>query len=166
MTSTLYEFGYQLQRFDGFKLIVAFIIPIAFWIFPERLKKTKREIKIASMVVAKCLSIGFLILFLWAFFILPVENYREIKKNIESGNVSMVEGEVCYLQTPSDSKDGMESFEINGIAFYYSGKENYGYCKLRCAGGVIQGNGQKLRITYYVLPKTNEKTICKIEAIQ
>jgi hypothetical protein len=93
----------------------------------------------------------------------------EIKNSIESGNVCIVEGEVCNFQSPSSSWKGheIESFDINGITFSYAGDANYGYCKFRCDGGVIQGNGQKLRITYYVhTPTDEEKTICKIEAIQ
>ena len=49
--------------------------------------------------------------------------------------------------------------------FCYYGTENYGYSKFLCNGGVVTGNGQKLRITYCENPFNGELVICYIEKL-
>ena len=92
----------------------------------------------------------------------------KIKQNINTGNIYIVEGEVSNFHTPGSSFGGhdSESFSIGNVNFCYYGTENYGYCKFLCNGGVVTGNGQKLRITYCNDPLTDELVICYIEKLE
>ncbi len=161
MESTLYEFGFHIHWNDCLK-ILAFIFPILIWFFSETLDNIK-WIRIALKLSSICITI-FLV---WSLYIYPIVEYYKIRNDIAAGNVYVVEGEVSNFDTPTTSLWGhvTESFSINEIEFSYSGTENYGYNKLRCNGGVIEGNGQKLKITYYIPAHTYIKIICKIESV-
>ena len=152
----LYEFGFQIHLSDIFKVLI-FILPVCMFLFSSRFEKVIRLIIIA---LACFVSVFVLIV----FYIQPICSYCEIKQNIARGDVYTVEGEVSDFETPEDSFGGhnSESFTINNVEFSYYGTENYGYSRFLCNGGVVTGNGQKLRITYCNDPLTDELVICSI----
>lgn len=156
----LYEFGFQIHILDVFKVLI-FILPFCMFLFSSRFKKIIRLIIIA---LACFISIFFLIV----FYIQPICSYWEIKQNIATGDVYTIEGEVSNFETPEDSLGGhnSESFTIDNIEFCYYETENYGYSKFLCNGGIVTGNGQKLRITYCNDPLTDELVICYIEKLE
>lgn len=157
----LYEFGYQFRLLDIFKVLF-FILPFCLYMFSSCFDK--KIIRLIVIVFASLLSIFFLII----FFARPIFSYVEIKQNIDKGNVYIVEGEVSEFDTPDNSFGGhdSESFTIDNVKFCYYETENYGYSKFLCNGGVVTGNGQKLRITYCKDPYTDEVVICYIEGTQ
>ncbi|MGM9645268.1 MAG: hypothetical protein ACI3XS_01065 [Eubacteriales bacterium] len=159
MGSNLYEFGFQLHWSDLLK-ILPFILPIVIWFFSCTFDNKKW-----LRLVLKAVSIGFTVFIVWSLFIDPLIQYRKICVAIENGETSVVEGEVCNFESPSSSLGGhaTESFSIGDVRFSYSGTENYGYCRLLCNGGVVEENGQKLKIVYYTDPKTKINTICSID---
>lgn len=154
----LYEFGYQFHILDIFKVLF-FILPFCLYIFSSCFDN--KIIRLIIVVLALFLIIFFLVM----FCVKPICSYMKIKQNIDTGNIYIVEGEVSDFNTPESSFGGhdSESFTIDDVNFCYYGTENYGYSKFLCNGGVVTGNGQKLRITYCNDPFTDELVICYIE---
>ena len=154
----LYEFGYHFHILDIFKGLF-FILPFCLYLFASCFDSKK--IRLLCFVFAVFLTVFFLVM----FYVMPISSYIKIKKNIDTGNTYTVEGEVSNFSTPENAYGGhdSESFTINNVNFCYYGTENYGYSKFMCNGGVVTGNGQKLRITYCENPFTGELVICYIE---
>ena len=159
MEGSLYNFGFHVHWQDLFKVLLL-IFPGVIWLFSSIFDNQKW-----LRVTVRVTSIGLAVFIVWQFFINPIVQYNCIKREVREGNVYSVEGEVTDFASPTSSWGGHvnESFNIDGVSFSYSGTENFGYNKLNCNGGVIEGNGQKLRITYYVIPHSDRKVICKIE---
>ena len=162
MESSLYEFGFHLHWNDLFK-ICAFFLPMMIWLISGCIEDHKW-----FRILIKALSVCLAVFVLWSLFILPVAQYQTIKKEIAQNKILVVEGEVVDFNTPQSAMGGhvIESFRIGDVFFVYSNTENYGYCQFFCNGGVISGNGQKLKIEYYTDPVTGERTICNIYEIQ
>ncbi len=154
----LYEFGYQFHILDIFK-VLCFALPFCIFLFSNCLDA--KILRLICIVFAVLLIVFFLVM----FFVMPIYSYTKIKQNIDTGNVYTVEGEVSNFSTPENTFGGhdCEAFAINDVNFCYYGTENYGYSKFLCNGGVITGNGQKLRITYCEDPFNGELVICYIE---
>lgn len=154
----LYEFGYQFHFADIFKLFT-FILPICLYLLSSAFDN-----KVAKYItlVLSALSVALLALFL---IICPLYSYCEIKRYIKEDKLLTVEGEVSEFKSPEDSAGGhnSESFTINKVTFTYYGNESYGYSEFLCNGGIIKGNGQKLKISYCYDPLTREKVICFIQ---
>ena len=157
----LYEFRYQFHLIDIFKVLF-FILPFTLYLFSSCFNK--KILRSIIIVFAAFLLIFFLII----FCIIPICSYIKIKQNIDKGNIYTVEGEVSNFDTPENAFGGhdSESFTINNVNFCYYGTENYGYSKFLCNGGVITGNGQKLRIAYCEDPFNGELIICRIEKLE
>ena len=162
MESSLYEFSFHLHWNDLLKL-GAFIFPVILWFFSESIENT-RWLRILIKIASLCLSF----LILWSLYIFPILQYQTIKEDIKNSEILVVEGEVSDFSTPESSFGGhiMESFKIENIVFSYSNSRNFGYCRFQCEGGVIQGNGQKLKIEYYTDSLTGENIICNIYELQ
>ena len=162
MESSLYEFSFHLHWSDLLKL-GAFIFPVILWFFSGSIENTRW-----LRIFAKIASLGLSVLILWSLYIFPILQYQAIKENIKDGAILVVEGEVSDFSTPETSFGGhvMESFRIEDIVFSYSNSRNVGYCRFRCEGGIIQGNGQKLKIEYYTDSLTGENIICNIYELQ
>lgn len=157
----LYEFGYQFHIIDIFK-VLCFILPFSLYMFSNCIDK-----KIVRFIIILC-SVVLSIFIIFVFMIGPILSYWEIKQNIDNGSIYVVEGEVTNFESPETPVCGhdSESFTIGNVNFCYYGTENYGYSKFLRNGGVITGNGQKLRITYCNDPFTNELVICSIQRIE
>ncbi len=154
----LYEFGFRLHFSDFFKLLI-FILPICLYLWSSNFdKKLAHYITlIASFISAFVIAV--------VLIIRPLYSYFVIKQDIKQNGLFIVEGEISDFETQKSSYGGhnSESFKINGVDFIYYGDENFGYSKFLCDGGVIKGNGQKLKISYCYDPITKEKVICYIQ---
>ena len=157
----LYEFGYHLHTLDIFKVLF-FILPFCLYLFSKYF-----DTKIIRLIIV-IFAVFLIVFFLVIFCVGPICSYMKIKQNIETGNINIVEGEVSEFHTPESYFGGhdSESFTINNVNFCYYGTENYGYSKFLCNGGVVTGNGQKLRITYCNDPYSGELVICYIEILE
>ena len=157
----LYEFVLQFHFFDLFKLLI-FVLPICLYLLSGAFdNKIARYITLIVSVLST-------VLILIILFVAPLYSYIEIKQYIKDDSLLTVEGEVTDFESPENSLGGhnSESFKINGVDFIYYGNENYGYANFLCDGGVIKGNGQKLKISYCYDPITKEKVICYIQSME
>lgn len=157
----LYEFGFNFRLIDLTKML-HFVLPVCVYLFSTSLDS--RRIRLGLTVIAIVLAMAIAAV---TFFI-PLYSYVYIKEQISAGNVELVEGEITDFYSPEQSFMGHEgeSFSINGINFCYFGTEAFGYATFLCDGGVIYGNGQKVKITYCTNPFTFEKVICSIESLE
>ena len=81
---------------------------------------------------------------------------------VERKDASVIDGIVENFDSIPDSRVRGEEFDISGVFFKYHPDETFeGYHKTIERGGVIKGNGDSLRITYYT--KLNQNYIVKIE---
>ena len=81
-------------------------------------------------------------------FTFPVVQDLRVLNAYREGNYEVVEGYVENFKASVNDK-GNEEFEINGVAFSYTGNGmSMSYSASEENGGVISGNGQKLRIKY------------------
>ena len=158
MERCLYELGFHLHWNDLLKLL-ALMFPAIIWFFSGSIESIK-SLRLFAKIASLCLSL----LILWSLYIFPIVQYQTIKKDLEGGTLRVVAGEVSDFSTPESSFGGhvMESFRIENVVFSYSNSRNFGYHQFRCEGGVIQGNGQKLRVEYYTDSLTGENIICNI----
>lgn len=154
----LYEFAFQFHLCDIFKLL-SFIFPICLFLLSSCF-----ESKIAKCITI-LLSVLLALVLIVVLIIFPLYSYFQIKHYIKDDKLLTVEGIISDFESPENSitDHNSESFSINGVNFIYYGNENYGYSTFLWDGGVIKGNGQKLKISYCYDPITKEKVICYIE---
>lgn len=157
----LYEFRFHFHLSDIFKILI-FVLPICIYLFSGTFEK-----KIAQFFT-KAFAVVISTVILVIFFARPIYSYWKIKQYVAENSVLVVQGEVSNFETPTNSfgRHDSESFTISDVEFCYYGIENYGYSLFLCNGGVVTGNGQKLRITYCEDPFTSELVICRIEKIE
>lgn len=157
----LYEFRFNFRLIDLTKMLI-FVLPVCVYLFSTSLDS--RRIRLSLTVIAIVLALAIAVV----TFYIPLYSYAYIKEQINAGNVELVEGEITDFYSPEQSFMGheSESFSVNGINFGYFGTEAFGYATFLCDGGVIHGNGQKVKITYCTNPFTFEKVICSIESLE
>jgi hypothetical protein len=116
--------------------------------------------------IIKVLFEKFVIIFIVLFLIytlnIPsIQEYFLIRNDITSEkNINIVEGEVYDFETQGWLDfNGSECFKIDGTTFEYQ-DETYGYCKFKKHGGLITGNGQKLKIYYWNNPNIERASVC------
>ena len=157
----LYEFCFQLHLSDLLKLFT-FALPTCLVLFSYSL-----EVKHWRYIV-RAFAIIVFVFELVTLFIMPIYAYHNVCKRLNDGNVYIIEGEVTdFQESPSSAFLGhsYESFKVGEVEFSYSGDANYGYSKYKCDGGVIKGNGQRIRITY-CNDIFNDVIICRIEDLE
>jgi len=117
----------------------------------EKEKETKWDIFIASLlrIIASIFGPLILVAGIWAEVDLIKEHfqYKEIYK---SGEMYVVEGLVEDFHPMPFSGHDIESFTVNDVYFQYNGVGEIvnGYNRPKCYGGVVEGNGQHLKIKY------------------
>ena len=153
----LYEFQMHFHITDMIKIFFV-LLPVMIWV-------VSMEWHIAIKTILRIISILFFVFWLCGVVMYPFVQYDKIKDAIKDNNIFIVEGEIEDFHTPDRPWNGHDSerFYVSGILFAYNGDENYGYCKILYYGGVIKGNGQKIRITYY--KEYGRNVICSIEAL-
>lgn len=97
-----------------------------------------------------------------------IDMYDKVVKAYQLGNYEVVEG---YVENfgPSPNHGGSnksESFDINGVSFYYTTyQRTQGYHNPKSYGGIIIGDGQHLRIRYIYYDKIFGNIIVYIEEL-
>ena len=155
----IYEFELNLN-FSLFVRILILVLPFCVWLFSHNFEKQ------FVRILLKLFSLVLLTFIVFSIFVYPIYQYSVVKKNIESGNTMVVEGEIADFISPDIFIEGHdeESFSINGVRFSYSGSELFGYCRNKSSGGIIIGNGQKVKITYFEFSE-DDRVICFIELL-
>jgi len=90
------------------------------------------------------------------------QQYRKTVHAYKNGAYETVEGTVENFKPYVRGED--ESFEIEGVRFAYNDYDlQPGYNTVREKGGVITGNGQRLRVNY--VPYGEDNLIMRIEQL-
>lgn len=161
METTLYTFGFS--NFWGNVIFVTVLNLISVANLIKDFKQVKRPwFSIVGEILVIIVSIVFIFSRILQFASISGE-YRRGELPTVSGTV---ENFVTYDEKEAENNADYEnpdeeSFRINGIDFSYDGDENFGYCRWKYNDGVITGNGQKLKITYYE-KSPDERVICEI----
>ena len=96
-----------------------------------------------------------------------LDMHKKIAKQYEVGNYEIVEGFVEDFEPMPYEGKSKESFEINGVKFSYSDSiEICGYNNAKSHGGVIEGNGQHLKIGYIYYDSSYGNIIVYIEQLE
>ena len=138
MGNVLYEFAPKFE--------ISFLIPIAmFIIIPIFFLMFRRTYK-SRAVLLFCLS-AFIFVTLALVFSLSnyINTHNKTMEAYESGEYETVEG---YVEDYYYGRDG-ERFKIDGVEFSYNDfRVQPGYNNTKAYGGVINGDGQHLKIGY------------------
>lgn len=95
-----------------------------------------------------------------------VNQYQKTVGAYRRGEYEVVEGYVENFEPRPWGQRGDESFEIDGVTFFYSNIQfTQGYNKTKAQGGVITGDGQHLKIGYVFLNKYDGNVIVYIEEL-
>ena len=144
----LYEASFRFQR--AWLLVAAFL---AVW--PWLLVRLYRNCRGSRKAVAKfefTLGIfGALVLIMIFALVIPdqIRMYDATVGAYRRGDYRVVEGTVEDFHPMPKEGGARESFRIGDVTFAYSDfTVQFGYNKSRIRGGVITGDGQRLRIGY------------------
>lgn len=151
-------YDYSLDP-NSFSLADKMIIPLAgglllFYILKKGIKKHR-----VITIIAACTAI---LIGVTTGSIQYLE-FKEISKQMQSGDTKKVQGKITnYTPIDTDDHNSFESYEVNGVKFFYSDyHRQIGYHHACANGGVICGNDQEVAFEYLELGKRN--LILKIE---
>lgn len=164
MPDVLFEAAFRLdimRLIPFFMMIVILFFPMI-WKNSQEGKYTIKSYKIVK-IFCGCMA-GFLLMITVLMGFSTVLEYKAVVGAYESGEYEVAEGYVeNFVPMPSEGMD--ESFEINGVKFSYSDNRiTFGYNNANSHGGVIEGNGQHLKIGYVVI--NGQNTIVYIEQLK
>lgn len=140
----MYEFKFNFN-ISFYGPIIMLILIVAFTIY------LLNNSKILKLKIIITILAVFMFCLVFESLMHNVTMYQIIKKEIEDNKILYVEGKVEELYTLPQKGDNhdSESFIINGIKFEYNERTPYGYSKLAVNDGLINENGQNLKIGYY-----------------
>ena len=166
MNTVLYEASFKIGMSDWIPILM--LIVLAF--FPKLLE-ISREYYSADVYVEngkKFCRVAFVVVAVFSVIIgiTKVNMYSRTVAAYKKGEYMVVEGYVeNFVPMPYEGKAD-ESFEINGVKFFYSDYEvQYGYNTSKSHGGVITGDGQHLKIGYVYYNKGYGNIIVYIEEL-
>jgi len=158
MPNVLYEVSFKLDFYDFvplFLLVFLIIYPKLWLNLRQRVvakSPEKQEVLMNDYKKVKKFT-RFALCFVFVFLIITVISeinmYKQIIGAYKNGNYQIVEGYVENFEHHAVTGESGEAFEINGITFSYdkpSGEQ--GYSDTKYHGGVIEGDGQHLKIGY------------------
>ncbi len=162
MNTVLYEIP---TEFD-FSFLKLPIIMIVFMLILMIVIK-KMKIEKAALVTSVCLiGICFLTFFYGVVEIAQFRMYNKTAGAYRRGEHETVEGCVENFDPMPYHGKKNESFEINGVRFFYSDySDSPGYHRAKSHGGVIKGNGQRLKIGYVYVNESYGNVIVYIEHV-
>lgn len=162
MNKVLYEVTFEWDSMY-YGAAVVFVIALVF-ILAYRKKRFDLDTKIqVAWFFSGLIAAGALIAQI-IIGISALNDYQQVVVAYEEGNYKTVVGEVEEFTTMTTQGKGYETFEINGVCFSYSDNIiHQGYHNSRTFGGVIEGDGQLLKIGY--VEKGGENIIVYIEEI-
>ena len=160
----LYEVSIEKDVLSEIIMGVSIIMGILLFVMLLRDFKLNKDksFEHTKTVIASC---AVLFVLLITFFIGSIEHwdYVRIVKGYQNKRYSIVEGRVEDFYTSSR----YESFCVNSVKFEYSNHQfGHAYRLTRGEGGVIAGDGQKLRIYYIYSGRFSQNEIVKIEQIE
>lgn len=167
MDNILYEVPTKFQ-FNYFAVIFEIVLFTALLIIfkksnSEKNKNTSYELLKVISMFGFCFVLLFNIIDLFS----SLDMYKKVAGGYESGNYEIVEGYVENFVPMHYDGHGEESFEINGVEFSYSDfSKQSGYNNTKSHGGVIEGNGQHLKIGYVYYNSTYGNIIVYIEQLE
>lgn len=174
METILYEFSFNYAGIVG--IIVPLFISVVIF-FADKIVGKRMTSKPATPIGAKEISPktfkiftrilgGFLSVACFVFVVSYIKEYRDYKTKLDNDDVFVVEGYVTNYQKFSTFEKTPESFEIEGVYFAYSERdETNGYHSVAGHGGVVTHNGQHLKIKY-VTNEWGENVILAIYEIK
>ena len=174
METPLYEFSFYYAGLVG--IIVPLLVSILLF-FANEIVGDRRVSKSAMRIGVKEISPktfkiftrivgGFLSVACFVFVVSYIKEYRDYKTKLDNDDVFVVEGYVTNYQKFSTFEKTPESFEIEGVYFAYSERdETNGYHSVAGHGGVVTHNGQHLKIKY-VTNEWGENVILAIYEIK
>ena len=129
----------------------------------EKFDEVKYAITKLIAVFGFCFTLFFVAVNLYS----SADMYKKIVGGYESGNYEIVEGYIENFVPMPYEGHGEESFEINGVQFSYSDYNLHsGYNNTKSHGGVIEGDGQHLKIGYVYYNSTYGNIIVYIEQLE
>ena len=150
----LYELSFPIYIF-----IFPVILVLVFLVLPKLLSRLKINEKngadIEKIQYFGCIIALTMIVFLC---ITTVKDYYYIEDQYSKKNYFEIVGYVENFSPLNDAKNQQEKFSIGEVTFSYgfAGKMNFvGYQKIRGHGGIVEGNGQYLKIRYIPYHDTN-----------
>ncbi|MCR4650554.1 MAG: hypothetical protein K5662_02250 [Lachnospiraceae bacterium] len=139
-----FELSYLPLLCGGIIALGAFLIRF----FLLRSRSTLENSKEAGLLLLS-ISIITAVTGVGLFFYVTYNSYKA-NNLFKEGYYKTVEGVVEDFSPMPYEGHQRESFVINGVRFQYSDfAETPGYNNARSHGGIIEGNGQHLRICYY-----------------
>ena len=165
MPDVLFEAAFRL---DIMLLIPVFMV-IFILFFPKMWKNSwKGKYTMVSYKFVKIFcgcGAGFILMISVLVAFSTVAEYKAVVGAYENGEYEIVEGYVENFDPMPGECQKDESFEINGVKFSYSDyRITFGYNNAKSHGGVIDGNGQHLKIGYVV--DNGENKIVYIEQLK
>ena len=141
MNTILYEVGFQLET----SYLLLIFLALA---FPLTLILKWHEITVINRIILG-IACAILLLVCVVGFKSQYDMYTTVMNAYRTGQYQIVDGYVENFQPLQSGGHGLESFEINGVQFFYSDhKVMPGYHAVKDHGGVITSNGQHLKIGY------------------
>ena len=174
METVLYEFYFNYAGIVG--IIVPLFIGVVIF-FADKIVGKRMTSKPATPIGAKEISPktfkiftrilgGFLSVACFLFVVSYIKEYRDYKTKLDNDDVFVVEGYVTNFERFSVIEKTPEHFEINGVYFAYSERDDTnGYHSIVGHGGVVTHNGQHLKIKY-VTNEWGENVILAIYEIK
>lgn len=149
MEKVLYEVSF---RFEPMTLIPVVMLVILLAL-PKIIQKSYQDKNVAlnmKFIKVFCLCCGFFIVCFSAIaFLFQFYMYKKTVGAYRRGAYETVEGYVENFHPMPYAGHDRESFEIDGVKFFYSDYNIItGYHNTRSHGGVITGEGQHLKIGY------------------
>lgn len=165
MSNVLYEVSFDLD----IMLFIPIFMCIVFFAFPKMWKKqqkgkyTMQAYKIIKIFCSFCFMFAFVMTLLTG--ISTASLYEKTIVAYNNDDYEIVEGYVENFDPMPYEGHKDESFEINGVKFSYSDYNiTFGYNNAKSHGGVIEGNGQHLKIGYVI--NNGENIIVYIEQLK
>ncbi len=174
MNAVLYEASTKAQLISLIIPAVAVVFAVVLAsIMPMLIRKTyeKRGVNVNMKFVRGFCAFFFIFLLFWCIlgFGGQWDMHDRVIGAYQRGEYQTVEGYVENFvhEIPIQGERGRdESFEINGVKFFYSTAAiQPGYHQAQANGGVITGNGQHLKIGYVYLDEAYGNVIVYIEEI-
>lgn len=149
MPNVLYEVTYRFH--DHY--LIPFVVFVGFFLFfVKEIKAIRQAGSCKGHMIQLCLLSPALLIIAAVCVIMvttQIHQYEDIVVAYRQGQYETVEGPVeNFVPMPAEGH-AQETFEIDGVAFEYSGYSTaQGYNTPKVSGGVITGDGQQLRIGY------------------
>ena len=158
----LYEVNYQFEPGIFIPLLMLLVIP-----FVPKLEKHRygRTTPVGTKIF---LSVIWCIVFAVTLLVgkHQFDMYKTVTEAYKSGKYQIVEGYVENFDPMPPEGHNTESFDIDGVHFFYSDYTVMtGYHNAKSKGGVITGDGQYLKIGYVHYGSSYGNVIVYIEAL-